>query len=63
MNCLRAETAVELDALRKSQLKIDTPPFIFSPIEAEMDALKRLQAETVAELDTLLPDRSFNGEL
>lgn len=33
---------------------------------AEVDALKRLQAETVAELDALLPailDRAFNGEL
>jgi len=34
--------------------------------EAEMDALKRLQAETSAELDALLPailDRAFKGEL
>jgi hypothetical protein len=32
----------------------------------EMDTLKRLQAETAADLDALLPailDRAFNGEL
>jgi type I restriction enzyme S subunit len=34
-------------------------------VEIEMDALKRLQAETAAELDALLPailDRAFKGE-
>ena len=33
---------------------------------AEVDALKRLQAETAAELNALLPallDRAFKGEL
>ena len=33
---------------------------------AEADALKRLQAETAAELDALLPailDKAFKGEL
>jgi type I restriction enzyme, S subunit len=33
---------------------------------AEVDALKRLQAETAAELDALLPsilDQAFKGEL
>jgi hypothetical protein len=33
---------------------------------AELDALKRLQAETTAELDALLPsilDHAFKGEL
>jgi hypothetical protein len=33
---------------------------------AEVDALKRLQAETATELDALLPailDRAFKGEL
>jgi type I restriction enzyme S subunit len=33
---------------------------------AEVDALKRLQAETAAELDALLPsilDKAFKGEL
>lgn len=35
-------------------------------LQAEVDALKRLQAETAAELDALLPavlDRAFRGEL
>ena len=34
-------------------------------LQAEVDALKRLQAETAAELDALLPsilDRAFKGE-
>jgi type I restriction enzyme S subunit len=34
--------------------------------QAEADALKRLQSETAAELDALLPallDRAFKGEL
>lgn len=35
-------------------------------LQAEVDALKRLQAETAAQLDALLPailDRAFKGEL
>ena len=35
-------------------------------LSASVDALKRLQAETAAELDALLPallDRAFKGEL
>ncbi len=35
-------------------------------LQAEMEALKRLQAETAAELDALLPsilDKAFKGEL
>ena len=35
-------------------------------LQAEVDALKRLQAETAAELDALLPailDKTFKGEL
>jgi len=35
-------------------------------LQAQVDALKRLQTETVAELDALLPailDRAFKGEL
>jgi type I restriction enzyme S subunit len=35
-------------------------------LQAEMDALKRVQAETATELDALLPailDRAFEGEL
>lgn len=34
--------------------------------QAEVDALRRLQAETATELDALLPailDRAFKGEL
>jgi type I restriction enzyme S subunit len=35
-------------------------------LQAKVDALKRLQAETAAELDALLPsilDRAFRGDL
>jgi type I restriction enzyme, S subunit len=35
-------------------------------LQAEVDALKRLQTETAAELDALLPailDHAFKGEL
>ena len=35
-------------------------------VQAEVDALKRLQAETASELDALLPsvlDKAFKGEL
>jgi len=35
-------------------------------LQSEVDAAKRLQAETAAELDALLPtipDRSFKGEI
>jgi type I restriction enzyme S subunit len=35
-------------------------------LQAEVDALRHLQAETAAELDALLPailDRAFKGEL
>jgi type I restriction enzyme S subunit len=35
-------------------------------LQAEVDALKRLQAETATELDALLPailDRAFKGEI
>jgi type I restriction enzyme S subunit len=38
----------------------------FDALQSEVDALKRLQAETAAEVDTLLPailDRGFMGEL
>ena len=38
----------------------------FDALHAEVDALKRMQAETAAELDALLPsilDRAFKGEL
>jgi type I restriction enzyme S subunit len=35
-------------------------------LQAEVDSVKRLQAETAADLDALLPsilDRAFKGEL
>ena len=38
----------------------------YGPPLAELDALKRLQTETAAELNALLPsilDRAFKGEL
>ena len=38
----------------------------FDALCGEVDALKRLQTETAAELDALLPailDRAFKGEL
>jgi type I restriction enzyme, S subunit len=38
----------------------------FDALQAEVDELKRIQAETAAELDVLLPailDRAFNGSL
>jgi type I restriction enzyme S subunit len=38
----------------------------FSKLQAKVDSLKRLQAETAAELDALLPsvlDRAFKGKL
>jgi len=52
------------------QIPIPVPKYSnqvwFDSICAEVDALKRLQAETAAELDALLPallDRAFKGEL
>jgi type I restriction enzyme S subunit len=56
----------------KAFMRIPIPVPIFSEQQrfdvlcAEVDALKRLQAETAAELDALLPsilDRAFKGEL
>ena len=55
-------------------LKIALPPLAeqrqivaeLDALQAEVDALKRLQAETAAELDALLPailDKAFKGEL
>jgi len=56
------------------QIKFAPPPLAeqrrivaeLDALQAEVDALKRLQAETAAELDALLPailDRAFKGEL
>jgi len=60
----------------KSQTQIKQLPLLPMPdvgqqkrgeaLFAQMDALKRLQAETAAELDALLPailDKAFKGEL
>ena len=41
-------------------------PLLSRPTGAQLDALKRLQAEAATELDALLPailDRAFKGEL
>ena len=56
------------------RLKVRVPPLPeqrrivaeLNALQAEVDALERLQAETAAELDALLPailDRAFKGEL
>jgi type I restriction enzyme S subunit len=61
---------------KEKVLALSLPPFALpeqrrivselDALQAEVDALKRLQAETAAELDALLPailDRAFKGEL
>ena len=48
-NRLQVETAAELAALRKPQMKIDTSPFILYPVEAERKLV--------------LLDRACKGEL
>jgi type I restriction enzyme S subunit len=69
MACVRASN---LNDLRK--VPIPLPPLgeqrrivaELDALQAEVDALKRLQAETATELDALLPailDRAFKGEL
>lgn len=71
----KVETArpnISLGDLR--QLKIPTPPLFeqrrivaeLDALQAQVDSLKKLQAETAAELDALLPsilDKAFKGEL
>lgn len=65
-------TELNLNDLR--QVPVPTPPVSeqrrivaeLDALQAEVDALKRLQTETAAELDALLPailDRAFKGEL
>ena len=67
-----AQRTVPLRAIR--ELAIPVPPLPeqrrivaeLNALQAEVDALKRLQAETAAELDALLPsilDKAFKGEL
>ena len=49
----------ELAEQRRIVAELDT-------LQTEVDAVKRLQAETAAELDALLPsilDKAFKGEL
>ena len=61
---------------KEKVLALRIPPFALAEqrrivaeldaLQAEVDALKRLQAETAAELDALLPailDRAFAGKL
>lgn len=59
---------------RIGEFEISVPPLTeqhrivaeLDALQAEVDALKRLQAETAAELDAMLPallDRAFKGEL
>jgi type I restriction enzyme S subunit len=63
-----------VNATKLKALPIALPPLAeqrrivaeLDALQAEVDALKRLQAETEAELDALLPailDRAFKGEL
>ena len=68
-------TAQAFVGLKKLRIvKIPVPPLLeqrrivveLDALQAEVDALKRLQAETAAELDALLPsilDKAFKGEL
>jgi type I restriction enzyme S subunit len=67
-----AQPTIALRAIR--ELPIPVPPLPeqrrivaeLDALQAEVDALKRLQAETATELDAMLPailDRAFKGEL
>lgn len=67
-----ASPHLNISALRKFKLRV--PPIIeqrrivtyLDDLQAKVDALKQLQAETQAELDSLLPsilDKAFKGEL
>ena len=67
-----ASPHLNIGALRKFDLVLPLLPeqrrivAELDALQAEVDALKRLQAETAAELDALLPsilDRAFAGEL
>ena len=63
-----------INQARIGAFKISIPPLSeqkrivaeLEALQAEVDALKRLQAETAAELDAMLPailDRAFKGDL
>jgi type I restriction enzyme, S subunit len=60
--------------IKTKQMPVTLPPLPeqrrivaeLDALQAQVDALKRLQAETAAELDALLPailDKAFKGEL
>jgi type I restriction enzyme, S subunit len=70
----RGQGQPNLNTDMTKQLDVPVPPLAeqrrivaeLDALQAEVDALKRLQAETAAELDALLPsilDRAFKGEL
>jgi hypothetical protein len=61
----RAES-IQRVSVWQSLIRKDRSPSELDALQADVDALKRLQAETAAELDALLPatlDRAFKGEL
>jgi type I restriction enzyme S subunit len=71
---MKQTTRNQVSVLKQVNLWICFPPLPeqrrivaeLDALQAELDALKRLQAETATELDALLPavlDRSFKGEL
>jgi type I restriction enzyme S subunit len=70
----KGSTFKEITLGRLRAIPIPLPPLAeqrrivaeLDALQAEVDALKRLQAETAAKLDALLPailDRAFKGEL
>ncbi len=63
--CQCAEDQVYQDSLAYSFRECSIVAYLDS-LQAKVDALKALQAETAAELDALLPavlDKAFKGEL
>ncbi len=71
---MKQTTRNQVSVLKQVNLWICIPPIEqqrrivaeLDALQAEVDALKRLQSETAAELDALLPailDRAFKGEL
>ena len=70
----RGQGQPNLNTDMTKQMDVPVPPLAeqrrivaeLDALQAEVDALKRLQAETAAELDALLPailDRAFKGEM
>jgi type I restriction enzyme S subunit len=71
---VRGTSYVGINLIDVRRLEVPVPPIqhqrrivaYLDGLQAQVDALKRLQAETAAELDALLPsilDRAFKGEL